>query len=303
MKRQPPAPPAVTERFIEVGGVRVRLLESGSGRTPFLLLHGLGASATKWRAVLPLLGRRSLAPDLPGFGRSGAPRARYTLGWLAGGVRATMDFAGIERAHLVGNSLGGMVALWLAAAWPERAASLALMAPALPAAPGVRPEPRVLARFLAPLLPGVGETLLAGVTRFRTPERIVGESLAVNCADSARVPPEIVEALVAEAAERRGRPGLRRAMLSSQRSLARVMVARHERVRGVAAAVRAPMLLLWGSEDRLVPRAVGEHWAREIPGAELQVLDGAGHNPQLEAPERVAGCLRAFAERAGDADG
>lgn len=293
--------PAVEERSLEVRGILVRCLESGQGEPAFVLVHGLGSSATKWRDVLPLIGargRRAIAPDMPGFGRSEAPRARYSIGWLAGAVRETMDAAGIGSAHVVGNSLGGMVGLWLASVWPERVRSLSLVAAALPTVAGQRHDPKVLARFAAPLVPGLGEALYAAFTRMKTPEEIVDDSLDVNVADRSRVSPETIRLLVEEAAERRHRPELRRAMLSAQRSLAWTMAAERERVRRIANGIGVPTLLVWGNEDRMIPLAVGEHWVGEIPGAELVVLDGAGHNPQLEVPEELAGVILAFAEKA-----
>jgi len=291
-------PVPLDSRFADAGGTRLHYIEAGSGDPAIVLVHGLGSTVTKWRDVLPLLGahRRTLALDLPGFGLSGAPRARYSFGFLAGAVRAFMDAAGIERAVVVGNSLGGITGLWLAAAWPERVAGLVLVDAALPLPPGVRPDGGTIARMLASSLPGVGEALYSYYVRRRTPEQMVAEGLARNVADPARVSGDTLDRLRAEAAERMHRPELRRPLMSVQRHLMWMLTAGRTEVERVAAGIRVPTLLLWGSEDVLVPLAVGEHWVGKIPGAELVVLEGAGHNPQLEVPDRFAGVVATFAD-------
>lgn len=289
----------VVERDTIVRGVRLHWAECGAGEPVVLMVHGLGASLAKWLDAMPHLaaGSRAVALDLPGFGRSDVPRARFTPAFLAGGVRAFMDEVGIERAVLVGNSLGGLVSMWAAAAWPARVRGLALVAPALPAPPGGRHDPRVLARFTAPLVPGVGEALYRAWLARRTPEQIVAESLSYNVADPARVSAATLARLEEEAADRRRRPELGRAMLSAQRSLAWLLAAGREQVARVAERLAVPTLLVWGSEDRMVPPAVGEHWVGRIPGAELVVMEGAGHNPQIEHPEHFARIVLAFAAR------
>jgi len=108
----------VESQFVDARGVRLHYIEGGSGDPPVVLVHGLGSTVTKWRDTLPLIAsrRRTLALDLPGFGRSEAPPGRFTFGFLAGGARAFLDALGIDRCVLVGNSLGGVASMWLAAA-------------------------------------------------------------------------------------------------------------------------------------------------------------------------------------------
>src|SRR5919107_2659723 len=105
----------IEERNINVDGLPVRYLTGGEG-TPLVLLHALGESALDWRWVLPCLSRthRVYAVDLPGFGYSGKPSAAYSPAFFARFVGAYLDALGLERAALVGNSLGGLVALRLA---------------------------------------------------------------------------------------------------------------------------------------------------------------------------------------------
>ena len=286
--------------FIDAGGVRLHYLEAGTGDPPIVLLHGLGSTVTKWRDALPLIAtrRRTLAVDLPGFGKSEAPRARYTFGFLAGGVKAFLDAMGIDRCVLVGNSLGGVTAMWFAAAWPERVVELVLVDPALPLPPGARPDAKTVVRMAVASLPGVGEILYRGFMRFKSADEQLADGLRRNVADPSRVSAETIRLMREEAEARRQNMALRRPLLSAQRHLLWMMSARRAEVERVAASLRVPPLLVWGSEDILVPLAVGEYWVSRIPGAELLVIEGAGHNPQIELPDRFAEIVLARAERA-----
>jgi len=286
-------------RFAAAGRVKLRYIESGTGDPPIVLLHGLGSTVTKWRDALPIIGsrRRAIAIDLPGFGRSDAPRGHYTFGFLAGGIKAFLDSIGVERCVLVGNSLGGITAMWLAATWPERVAGLVLVDPALPLPPGARPDVKTIARMAVASLPGVGEALYAGFMKLRSADWQVADGLRRNVADATRVSAETLRLMHEEAEQRRHDPGLRAPVLSAQRNLLWMLSARRADVERVAASLRVPTLLVWGSEDVLVPLAVGEHWVGRIPGAELVVLEGAGHNPQIEIPDRFSEIVLTFAER------
>jgi pimeloyl-ACP methyl ester carboxylesterase len=286
-------------RFADVSGVRLHFIEAGAGDPPVVLLHGLGSTVAKWRDALPMIAtrRRTIAVDLPGFGLSQAPRARYTFGFLAGGIRAFLDAMRINRCVLVGNSLGGTVALWLAAASPERVAGLVLVDAALPLPAGARPDAKTVAQMIVVSLPGVGEALYSGFVRFRSADWQVADGLRRNVADASRVSAETLRLMREEAEQRRRRPELRRPMLSAQRNLLWMLSARRAEVERVAASLRVPTLLVWGSDDVLVPLPVGEEWVGKIPGAELVVLGGAGHNPQIEVPDRFSELVLAFADR------
>ncbi|HUG56233.1 MAG TPA: alpha/beta fold hydrolase, partial [Candidatus Limnocylindrales bacterium] len=126
-------------RSIEVDGRRVRIIEAaaaGDRGDPVLMLHGVGGWAENWRETLPAVaasGRRAIAVDLPGFGESEPVRgARYfdpDDPFYAGFVCRLLDALGIERAHLVGSSMGGAVAFVAAVCAPSRVRSLVLVAP------------------------------------------------------------------------------------------------------------------------------------------------------------------------------
>jgi 2-hydroxy-6-oxonona-2,4-dienedioate hydrolase len=144
----------VDEQRINVNGLPVRHLVAGEG-TPLVLLHALGESALDWRWVLPALSRthRVYAVDLPGFGYSGKPSAEYSSAFFARFVGAYLDALGLERAALVGNSLGGLVALRLALSEPARVSALGLVASA-----GLGWAVTYALRL--PTLPGYGEAAI-----------------------------------------------------------------------------------------------------------------------------------------------
>ena len=291
-------------RFADAYGVRLHYIEAGTGEPPVVLIHGLGSTITKWRDALPMIAarRRTIAVDLPGFGKSATPRARYSFGFLAGGVGAFLDSLGVERCVLVGNSLGGTTAIWLAAAQPERVAGLVLVDAALPLPPGARPDAATAARMAAASMPGIGEALYSLFIRLKSGDEQVADGLRRNIADPSRVSAETMRLMRDEAEQRKHRPELRQPLMSAQRNLLWMLTARREEVERVAASLRVPTLLVWGSEDVLVPLAVGNEWVAKIPGAELVVMEGAGHNPQVEMPDRFAEIVLTFADRlAGDA--
>jgi pimeloyl-ACP methyl ester carboxylesterase len=136
-------------------GMAIRYLEAGDG-PPLVLLHALGESALDWRWVMPALSRthRVYGPDLPGFGDSDKPAADYTPAFFGHFVAAFLDTLRVERAAVVGNSLGGLAALRLALSDPSRVVALGLMASA-----GLGREVSFALRSLT--LPGYGEAVIA----------------------------------------------------------------------------------------------------------------------------------------------
>jgi pimeloyl-ACP methyl ester carboxylesterase len=146
---------AIEERYVEAGGLSVRYLVAGEG-PPLLLLHGAGENALDWRWVMPdLAAAHSVyAPDLPGSPGSAIPATGYSPGFFERFVAAFLDALGVERASMIGNSLGGLAALRLALSEPARASSLVLVGSA-----GLGREVSPALRALA--LPGYGALAVA----------------------------------------------------------------------------------------------------------------------------------------------
>ncbi|TYP89925.1 alpha/beta fold hydrolase [Blastococcus xanthinilyticus] len=281
---------------------------AGAPRERALYVHGLGGASTNWTDLAALLAVRfdGWAVDLPGFGRSAPPaRGGYSI---RSHVRAVVDVLahvadqpgeGAGRpVHLVGNSLGGLVSLLVAAQRPDLVATLTLVSPAMPVYRVPPAFSRALLLLLVPGVPTLAERRLAAVT----PEASVRNMIRVCFGDPAAVPPERIEQAVREMRERAGQPWADRALARSMRGLItsylRLGPANAWRA---ARSLRMPTLVLWGSRDRLVDPALAPRLAAAVPDGRLLLLDGVGHVAMLEAAEPTARAVLALAEgRTGD---
>lgn len=243
----------------------------GQGRLdqPALLLHGQPGGACDWEAVASLLGPRAIAIDRPGWDGCSQPAD------LAGNARAALDALdarGIDRATVVGHSLGGAVAAWIAATHPARVTALVLIAPAANAA-SLYPLDRWLARPIAGYLAnaaslaGLGLALSAGPVRRWTAGRLSVEDRYLRAA-----------------ARRLLAPSAWRAFTTEQRVLVHDLPALEQRL----GAIHAPTTIVAGAADWLVPVASARVLARQIRGAELVVLEHAGHLLPVRSPRRIA---------------
>lgn len=258
----------------------ISLLEAGRGE-PVLMLHGLGATKASFlSSVAALAGRyRTIAIDLPGFGDSTKPlRAPYDARYFAGSVVALLDALGHDRAHLIGNSMGGRVAIEVGLRHPDRVARLALLAPAL-----ASKRARALAPYLRFLRPELG--LLQPVSR-RVAERFL----------RALIPGATLGWIGA------GIDEFLRSYLTPRGRVAFYAAARHiylEKPDGPDGfwtrleTLGPKSLFVWGRQDQLVPIAFAPHVRRALPGARHLELD-CGHVPQLERPRETHAAIDAF---------
>lgn len=280
----------VLARDVTASGVRLRVSEwpvapgsRAEPTVPVVLLHGLFAPRASWQGLAERMaqGFRVIAPDLPGFGESEKPApSRYPYD-IPAFAEAVVDLFGgldIGRAHLVGHGLGGAIALHIAARHPELVSRLALIAPLCYATP-LHPRLRVAA---APLVGGLLFKQLLGRRAFRA---FYGEW--VNGTLSATDVNQRYESF--------NTPAGRSALLAVLRSNmdTRTVVADSR-------LIKAPTLVLWGNQDRMLPPSFGRQLAKEIPSAGLELVD-AEHAPHEEAPEAVQTVLSRFltGQRAG----
>jgi pimeloyl-ACP methyl ester carboxylesterase len=284
----------------------VHVADFGGSGTPIVLLHGLGGNHLNWLAVGERLARhgRVLAPDFAGFGRT--PLAGRSSG--LGANRALLDrFLGTsctEPAVLVGNSMGGLIALMEAALRPDKVAGLVLVGPAQPRSQLVVVDWMVLATFAAYAMPLVGESFVRWRARLLGPEGVVRQTLALCCVDANRISRDVYAAHVALAEERAASmPWAADAFLGAARSL----VSQTLRPGWFAELVRdvnAPTLIVQGDSDRLVPLSASRALAASRPDWRLEVLEDIGHVPQLEAPDRFVELFGAWLDgtrqRAGE---
>lgn len=235
-----------------------------------LMLHGLGGTSNAWEPLVPFLdGFRLVRPDLPGAGRSGDPRRILTVPVLAEAVLALLAPLGFGRVHLAGHSFGTLIAQHVAAAAPERVASLALFGPLI--APGEAARERLRARAArarAEGMDGIAEELSRGS---------VHRDAHPACA-----------AFVRESHMRQDAEGF---ALSCE-ALAGAEAADHRRI-------TAPALIVTGEDDAVAPPTAARQLAERIAGARAEVLARCGHWTQVEKPKECGERLAAFLAAAG----
>jgi pimeloyl-ACP methyl ester carboxylesterase len=300
--RPPTAPPGPSgSEHVDLGS-RVHYVDFGGARDgpDIVLVHGLGGSHLNWDLLAPLLGMRGrvLAVDLPGFGLSsptGRPATlRSNLVVLDRFIRRVCDAPVV----LVGNSMGGLVSVLLAARSPELVRALVLLDPALPAPGHVLRSPAAAATVACHALPGVGEWLRRSRRRRIGAAATVHETLRLTGVDPQALPPDLLARSVALVEGQEDVTGADRAFLSAARSLAWAL-ARSGRYRAAMAEVRAPVLLVHGDRDELVPIAAARAAARAHPDWDFLELPDVGHVPQLQVPTELAGHLTRWLDHVG----
>lgn len=258
----------------------------GDGKPPLLMVHGLGGNALNWMAVGPRLTEthHALAIDLAGFGRTPLFRRSATVGANAGLVHAFIDTVIGQSVVLMGNSMGGHIAILEAADHPSSVTGMILVDPAIPGVHVRRPEPAMLGVMAALSIPGLAENLIDRRVRELGPERLVRQALALVCADPSRVDAAIVDAHVQLTRERSnlGHQNTR-AFAQASRSIGLRMADPRFWVR--AARVKAPTLVVHGELDRIIPVAAARELARRRPEWTLEVIEGVGHVPMMETPD------------------
>jgi pimeloyl-ACP methyl ester carboxylesterase len=253
-----------------------------------VLVHGLGGSHLNWDLLAPLLRRhfRVLALDLPGFGRSEPSGRRASVpANVEVLTRFLTEVAGAP-AVLVGNSMGGMISILTAAQSPEAVTGVVLLDAAVPGPRG-KPDPLVTASFALYAIPMVGERFLRLRRLRQTPLARVRDLLRLCGVDPDALPAEVIDRSVTLLEERKDVEGMDKAFLAAARSLLRLL-ADPRRYRAAMSAVTAPVLLIQGERDRLVPVTAARDVAARNPGWRYVELAGVGHVPQLQVPERVA---------------
>ena len=281
-----------TLRHTEIHGHDIAYRLAGEGET-ILLIHGMAGSSRTWREVMPGLAEhyRVLAPDLLGHGASGRGATDYSLGAHASMLRDLMDRLGIDRATVVGQSLGGGVAMQLAYQYPDRCARLVLVASG-----GLGREVSIILRALS--LPGA-ELVLPIVTPACVRER--GNALSAWLWDRGVRSGRLAEMWNAYASL--GDSETRSAFFRTLRAVV------DPRGQAVSATDRLyltevmPTLIVWGDADQIIPVAHARAAHEAMPGSRLEIFEGVGHFPQREAPERFIEVLSDFVDSTPTARG
>ncbi|MDQ3722884.1 MAG: alpha/beta fold hydrolase [Actinomycetota bacterium] len=286
--REDGRPPLLRIHDVHLPGRRVSTLTMGEG-SDVLMLHGLGGAKSSFFDAAASLSQRHRvhALDLPGFGASSKPTtAPYTARWFAETVLATMDELGIERAHLVGNSMGGRIAIEVGLRNPERVVSLGLLCPAVAF---VRRTFHPAVRLMRPEL---------GLLPHRFTRERVAEHFWSLFADPDAIDPSMADLIVDEFQRIYASAGGRIAFLSAARNIYLEAPYGRNGFYGRLTQLEPPALFVWGSHDRVIPPAFGRHVRRWLPSAEQIVLDRCGHVPQVEHAEQTSELLEDLFERA-----
>jgi pimeloyl-ACP methyl ester carboxylesterase len=292
-----PAEPAIPGRERRFGVVQTieridvslhghRVYFNIAGRGPaVVLIHGVAGRASQWDRVVELLAETHtvVAPDLLGHGDSAKPRGDYSLGAHASGIRDLLVGLGIERASVVGHSLGGGIAMQFAYQFPERCERLVLVASG-----GLGEEVHALLR--AATLPGAEFVLpLLAHPRVLDVASVVPRALGRI---GLRTGPDLTE--MARGYQSLSNADARSAFIHTLRA---VIDPRGQRINAsdrLYLASMMPTMIIWGCRDRIIPVAHAEPTHEGMPGSTLELIEDAGHFPHLDDPLRFARTLEAF---------
>lgn len=251
-------------------GNRIGVLEQGSGGVPIVFLHGVGSDKSVWRPQLDHFGksRRAIAFDYPGYGNSGPAGDMAGRDGFAAAIWQALDTLKVERAHICGLSLGGVVAIAMHEAEPERCASLILADSFAVHTEGRAIHDRSVAASRSGTMRALAEARVDVLLAPGADRAIRAEVIETM----SRIDPEAY------------RIGAEAVWLADQRDR--------------AARIRVPTLVLVGEHDRITPPALSEELAALIPAASLETIRNAGHLTNLEQPGAFNAAVDRFLIRA-----
>lgn len=272
-------------KYLELHGDRVAYHDVGDGPA-VLLIHGMAGSSSTWRELIPRLSRnyRVIAPDLIGHGASDKPRGDYSLGAFAVLLRDLLDQLGIGRATVIGQSLGGGIAMQFSYQHRDYCERVVLIGSG-----GLGPDLSWTLRVLS--APGA-ELVLPIVT----PQPVLNAGNAVkNWLSSVGVKsPRASEMWSAYTSL--SDPSTRHAFLRTLRSVVDYRGQAVSALNRLYLSAELPALLIWGDADTIIPVAHGHAAHEALPGSRLEILSGVGHFPHVEAPDEVVAMIDEFIE-------
>jgi triacylglycerol lipase len=260
-----PALAELTAGSVAMGDKSLAYLETGEGPA-VVIIHGVGGHKEDWQGVAAALAgdHRVFAIDMLGFGQSSRTGDDLSMPVQAEAVKALLDQNGIDRADLVGNSVGGWVATTFASTYPDRINRLVIIDAAgfkamFEGTPPVNFDPNDAAEM----------------------QRLIDITINSDVAKTPGLAERAFEAYVA----------------SGEKAIAATWgksLFASRRLEELFPKVTAPTLVLWGADDRLFPSALAEVFAGQIAGAEVQLIPNAGHFPQIDNPDATIGAIAGF---------
>jgi pimeloyl-ACP methyl ester carboxylesterase len=265
---------APESKQVEIFGQKIHYLESGAATNPaVILLHGLGGDVSNWAMTIPALSGKYhvYAPDQIGFGKSDKPLANYRVAMLVEFLDVFCRKLGVQKATLVGNSLGGWTAAAFALAHPEKVDKIVLVDAA-----GYSSKrwggPEMTKEALAALNPSTTEDF----------KRL----LSLILYNKAMLTDQFLETALTNK--------LKRGDGYTINSFIESIVRGEDFLDGRTKAIKTPTLVVWGKDDGLTPLGLGKAFTEDIPGAQLVVIDNCGHVPQMEKPAEFNSALLKF---------
>jgi pimeloyl-ACP methyl ester carboxylesterase len=269
---------------VTIHGHEVSYRMAGTGPT-IVLIHGIAGSSTTWRAVMPALAEHYtvIAPDLLGHGQSAKPRGDYSLGAYASGVRDLLTVLEVERATVVGHSLGGGVAMQFTYQFPEWVERLVLVSSG-----GLGKEVSPLLRAVA--LPGA-EYVLPLILHRRLRE--IGEWPLAQAHKVGWRPNDNLSEVWRSYTGLTDRQG-QEAFVHTVRSVVDIAGQRVSAYDRLYLTAELPTLIVWGDQDHIIPVEHAVRAAEAIPGSRLEILEGDGHFIPWQDPDRFLSVLIDF---------
>jgi 4,5:9,10-diseco-3-hydroxy-5,9,17-trioxoandrosta-1(10),2-diene-4-oate hydrolase len=257
------------DQYVKVGNIETRYWDLGDGKPSIILLHGLGGYLENWEDNIGALaqGSRVYALDLVGFGRSDKPQVEYSIPYLTEFVQEFMVVQDIDRVTLIGESMGGAIALRFALQYPNQVEKMVLAASA-----GFGKEISIYLRVMS--LPLLGEL-------FARPSRKGFTQFLEQCVHNTDL---ITDQWIEEGYEMASLPGAQRSLLSTLRSICNIWGVKSEAYRPILdrlEEIEVPTLVIWGAQDRILP-AAHAHQAKRLPDARVHILESCGHIPNIE---------------------
>jgi pimeloyl-ACP methyl ester carboxylesterase len=264
--------------FISVKNIKIHVWEAGEGY-PLILIHGFTGTAYDWRFNIPELAKNFSvhAFDLPGFGYSQKPLDfKYNADGYADFVIDFMDERGIDKAVLVGNSLGGHVALNTCARYAKRVSGLVLVDS------GGYPASKKFLLFNLMTRPVLGKLMMQLNSR-NTIRQALKNTILFNSAFA-------TEDVISDYYNVYSTPNARKI----PPVVVRNMTADESRTPEILKLIQSPTLIIWGEQDKVIPLCWGECFHRDINNSSLVIIPESGHMPQIEQSETVNKAIASF---------
>jgi pimeloyl-ACP methyl ester carboxylesterase len=258
----------VKENFTLIDGNKIRYLESGNSKNTLVLIHGLGASAERWSKMIPIFAKyyRVIVPDLIGFGYSDKPLADYTPDFFSDFIKKFFDTVEIEHPSVIGSSLGGQITVEYASTNPDME-KLVLVSPA-----GMMKQstPALDAYIMAALYPN--ESSAQNVF-----ELMEGSGNKID------------DVIIRGFVERMQLPNAKLAFMSTILGLKN-----SEMLTTKLQSIHTPTLLIWGSDDPVIPIQYAGGFMSALPKCIFYKMDGCGHTPYVQSPDLFASIVLKF---------